>query len=245
MTFRKIIPELAKHFTCYVVDLPGAGESRWSDKTDFSFNGQAASMKAFVDKLGLKSYAILAHDTGATIARLLSIIDQGRVTKLVAIGTEIPNHRPPYVQMFQKLSYIPGYMLLSQKNFKSREFLRSARGFGGVFYDLELIDGEFHRLFIEPLIESRRRLIGQRHFLRGIDWKAVDSLAEGHRQIKAPVLLIWGEDDPTFPVEMAKKMIPQFRDCRGLKVIPKAKLFVHEERPEEVMRACVDFLVST
>jgi pimeloyl-ACP methyl ester carboxylesterase len=244
MTFRKIIPELAKHFTCYVVDLPGAGETRWTDRTDFRFNAQAESIKAFVNNLGLKSYAIIAHDTGATIARRLAIMDRARVTKLVAIGTEIPNHRPPYIQMFQKLSYVPGYLMMSRMNFKSRKFLRSSRAFGGVFYDLNLIEGEFHRLFIEPLIHSRRRLLGQRHFLRGIDWAVVDSLASGHRQIEAPVLLIWGEDDPIFPVELARQMIPQFKDCRGIEVIPKAKTFVHEEHPETVVRAALAFLRS-
>src|SRR5437763_561738 len=67
LTYRKLMPLLSQHFTCYLVDLLGAGETRWTETTDFSFASQAESVKTFIDKLGLKSYALLAHDTGATI----------------------------------------------------------------------------------------------------------------------------------------------------------------------------------
>jgi len=33
-------------------DLPGMGETEWTDATDFSFPGQGRTLKAFVDRLG-------------------------------------------------------------------------------------------------------------------------------------------------------------------------------------------------
>lgn len=74
-TLRKLLPALSAHFTCHVIDLPGAGASRWSDRTAFSLGGQAESVKVFAARLGLTSYSILSHDTGGTIARQLAIID--------------------------------------------------------------------------------------------------------------------------------------------------------------------------
>jgi hypothetical protein len=41
----------------------------------------------------------------------------------------------------------------------------------------------------------------------------------------------------TFPIELARQIIPQFKDCRGLMAIPKGKPFVHEEKPEAVSEA--------
>ncbi len=241
MTFRHVVPALAAHFTCYVLDLPGAGESCWNERTDFGMKAQAEAIKAFVDALALPAYAVLAHDTGATIARALAIVDR-RITKLVAIGTEIPNHRPPFIPMFQRLSYLPGSDAIFKLNMQSDRFLFSPRGFGGCFVDRSLIKGEFHDLFIAPVIASPAKRSGQRFRLRGIDWKLVDSLARGHAQIQAPVLLIWGEDDPVFPLARAKEMVPQFKDCRGVAVIPKAKLFVQEEFPDDVTRLSLEFL---
>jgi pimeloyl-ACP methyl ester carboxylesterase len=242
MTWRHVAPALAERFTCHLIDLPGAGETRCTPDTDFGFKAQARSVKAFADALGLTRYSLVAHDTGATIARQLAIIDPGRVKALVAIGTEIPHHRPPWIQVFQACSGLPGFLSMTRANMRSDLFLRSSMGFGGVFSDLGLLRGEFHDLFIEPVIRSAERAAGQRNFLRGIDWKLVDSLAEGHATIEAPVLLIWGEDDPIFPLPLAKAMVPQFRHCRGLEVVRDAKTFVHEERPEIVARLCLDFL---
>ena len=244
-TFRKILPLLSDRFTCYLPDLPGAGETKWTEKTEFSFRGQARTLKELIDHLGLKSYSLLAHDTGATIARQLAITDPDRVRKLVLIGTEIPNHRPPWVPLYQKLSYVPGNSAAFRVLLKRPEFLKSKMGFGECFHDRKLIDGEFRVRFIQPMVESKRKLEGQMRYLRGIDWKLIDGLKDEHRKISAPTFFIWGEDDPTFPVERAREMIGQLPNCRGLETVPKAKLFVHEERPEAVGRMAREFLTGS
>jgi pimeloyl-ACP methyl ester carboxylesterase len=242
MTFRDVVPLLSEYFTCYVIDLPGAGDSRWTDQTEFSFKAQVRGLKVFADRLNLKSYSILSHDTGGTIARQLAIDDAVRVRKLIVIGTEIPRHRPPWIRFFQAMSYLPGSNRRFQSSMKSRKFLHSSMGFAGCFYDQNLIDGAFHQEFIEPLIDSEHARTGQPKRLCGIDWKMIDSLALGHGKIQAPVQLIWGEDDTVFPVALARKMVAQFKTCRGLTVIPKAKLFVHEEHPDLVSQECLAFL---
>jgi pimeloyl-ACP methyl ester carboxylesterase len=58
------------------------------------------------------------------------------------------------------------------------------------------------------------------------------------------VLLVWGEDDPTFPIARARAMAGQFRDCRGLVAVPRARLLLHEERPEAVAAAALPFLLD-
>jgi pimeloyl-ACP methyl ester carboxylesterase len=56
------------------------------------------------------------------------------------------------------------------------------------------------------------------------------------------VLLVWGADDPTFPLERARGMVSQLAHCRGLVPIRGARLLVHEERPAEVADAALPFL---
>ncbi len=243
-TFRKLLPSLASRFRCYVLDLPGAGASRWTATTDFGFRAQAQGLKIFADRLGMRSYSLLSHDTGGTIARQLSIIDPQGVYRQVIIGSEIPNHRPPWIRFFQFSSLFPGANSRLRRSMNSPKFLHSAMGFGGCFFDPLLIDGDFHQLFVQPMLDSEHVREGQIYRLRGIDWKVVDSLAKGHGQIQCPVLLIWGEEDPVFPLEKAKHMVAQFRDCRGLIAVPQAKLFVHEEQPEIVAKASLDFLLD-
>jgi pimeloyl-ACP methyl ester carboxylesterase len=243
MTFRHLVPTLARHFTCIVPDLPGLGETEWTGQTDFGFAGQATTLRQFVDRLGLASYAILAHDTGGTIARRLTTIDQARVTKLVLIGTEIPGHRPPWIGLFQKVAN-PKRTATFRILMRRRWFRHSGAAFGGCFHDRSLIDGAFHQLFIAPLLRSDERIRGQIHYLRGIDWAMVDAMRTEHARITIPTLLIWGALDPIFPVEEARAMARQLPNCQGLAIIPDAKLFVHEERPDEVPRVALEFLLA-
>ncbi len=244
-TWRKLLPELARHFTCYVPDLAGKGDSDWSAGTDFTFMGHAERLKQLVDQLELKQYSVIARDTGATVARCLALIDPARVQKLVLINTEIPGHRPPWIPLYQFLTRLPGAQLSFRLLLSSRWYRRSPMGFGGCFTDLELLDGEFHQHTIQPLLKSPRRLEGVLRYLRGLTWPVVDALAENHRKITAPVLLVWGEDDPTFPIALAREMVPQFRNCRGLVTIARTKLLPHEEKPEQVLSAVLPFLAET
>jgi pimeloyl-ACP methyl ester carboxylesterase len=241
MTFRHLVRYLARDYTCIIPDLPGLGETKWTKDTDFNFVGQAKTLKNFVDRLGLGPYAILAHDTGATIARRLTTTDSARVTKLIMIGTEIPGHRPPWIEFFQKTSS-PKRTALYRFLMNMRSFRHSKAAFGGCFFDASLIDGEFHDLFVAPLLKSKDRIRGQIHYLQGIDWSIVDGMRQEHRLITIPTLLIWGREDTVFPVEEARGMAAQLPNCHGLAIIERARLFVHEERPAEVAQIALDFL---
>jgi len=240
-TWRKVLPALAERYTCYVPDLPGMGESEWTDATDFSFPGQGRTLKAFVDGLGLTRYSVLAQDTGGTFARCLALEDGARIGKLVLINTEMPRHRPPWIPLYQFLMLFPGTLTAFGLLLRSKLYLRSSMGFGGCFTDLRLIAGDFREHVIEPLLRSSRRMDGMRRYLRGARWEPVDALEHDHARLAMPVQLIWGADDPTFPVELARTMVTQFPNAR-LAEIPGARLLVHEEKPAEVARLVRDFL---
>jgi pimeloyl-ACP methyl ester carboxylesterase len=224
-----------------VPDLPGMGDSRWSDATDFSFPGQGRTLKALVDRLGLERYAVLAQDTGGTFARFLALSDLARVEKLALVNTEMPRHRPPWIPLYQLLMRVPGTPAALGLLSRSRAFLRSPMGFGGCFTDLGLIDGDFREHVVEPLVRSPLRRDGMRRYLIGAKWEAVDALERGHARLSMPVRLIWGADDPTFPVELARAMRKQLPSADMVE-IPGARLLVHEEKPAEVSRALIEFL---
>jgi haloalkane dehalogenase len=131
---------------------------------------------------------------------------------------------------------------LMLKALRSRAVRRSYFALGEAFFDKSLLDGEFQELFIEPFIKSpeyARRLL---RVVEAFDAEAMDRLAETHAQIRCPSLLIWGADDPFFPTEKARAMLPQFAGGARLVEIPRAKLLVHEERPEAFAEHALPFL---
>jgi haloalkane dehalogenase len=238
-TWRKVLPELAKRYTCYALDLPGMGETEWTDATDFSFPGQGRTLKAFVDRLGLARYHVIAQDTGGTFARYLALEDGARVASLALINTEMPHHRPPWIPLYQFLMRSAASPAALAVLLRSNLYCRSRAGFGGCFNDMSLIDGDFREHVIEPLIRSSKRRDGMRRYLLGAKWGPVDALAHEHARLAMPVRLIWGVDDPTFPIALAREMLRQLPRA-DLVEIPGARLLVHEEKPAEVVHAAVE-----
>lgn len=242
LSFRRLARRLAQRFTCVLPDTPGLGETRWSDATPFAFGAQVATMRAFVERVGLGRHAILAHDTGATMARLLALADPESVSQLVLLDTEIPGHRPPWIPTYQLLAALPGTATVFGWLLRSAVYRRSSLGYGPCFHDARLLDDDFHACFVAPLLASPQRIEGVLRYVRGIDWTLVDGLAHRHRELRAPVLLVWGADDPVFPVERARAMLPQFAGRAELVVVPDACFLVHEEQSAAVADATIAFL---
>lgn len=244
-TWRFLLPELARQFTCYSVDLAGLGDSRWSSATDFRFTAQARRVSQLLGRLGIERCAMVAHDTGATIARLVALSEPRRVARQALINTEMPGHRPPWIPLYCRTARLPGAALSFRPLLKSQRYLRSGMGFGAFYSDRRLFDDPA-RLgpYVEPLVSSPQRLRGMLGYLAGIEWNVVDGLQRRHAELAGPTLLLWGEDDATFPVAIADKMVPQFKGKARLVRMARASLMPHEERPDVVLSHLVPFLAE-
>jgi pimeloyl-ACP methyl ester carboxylesterase len=228
-TWREITPHLTSAFRCHVIDLPGTGASQWTGDTPITLRAHAKAVVDLVNELKLDRIAFVAHDSGGAIARLAAAELGERCSGLVLGNTEIPAYRPPMLRLIISLAKLPGARRLLVATMKSRRLRRSTLGFRGCFDDLSLIEGEFKRQFIDPILADPR---GQMGLAQQWDWTVFDGMAATHAQITAPVTLVWGVDDPWFPLVHARKMVDQFRGGAKLVELP-GKLFVHEERPAE------------
>jgi haloalkane dehalogenase len=242
-TWRFLLPELAGRYTCLTVDLAGLGDSRFHAKTDFRFTAQARRVNALVARLGIERCALVAHDTGATVARMVALADPARVAGQALINTEMPGHRPPWIPFFCMTARLPGASLSFKPLLGMQWYLRSGMGFGAFYSDKRLFDDP-SRLgpYVDPLLRSPERLRGMLGYLTGIEWSVVDSMRERHSQLAGPTLLLWGADDVTFPLGIAERMVEQFRGSARLVPIANASLMPHEEKPREVLDELHPFL---
>lgn len=242
-TFRKIVPELATSFTCHLIDLPGAGQTRCEAPEAIELARHAETVRKVADHLGLRRYALLAHDSGGVPARMLAA-DDPRVTALVLGNTEIPGHHPWLIQLFTvvaKWSFARGLMT---RTLELRALRRSPLAFGNLFHDRSHIDGDFHELFVAPLLASRRVADQTWRLMQQLDYGPIDRLAEVHARITVPTQLIWGAGDPFFPIAKARAMRGQFAGGVEWHEIEQAKLLVHEERPAEFAALARPFLLN-
>jgi len=87
-------------------------------------------------------------------------------------------------------------------------------------------------------------MAGMLLYLRSPEWIVVDALRARHAEIKCPVLLLWGEDDVTFPVAWAQPMASQFGGPASFVRIARTSLMPHDERPDAVLASLLPFLAS-
>jgi pimeloyl-ACP methyl ester carboxylesterase len=241
-TFRSLIPHLAPHVTCHVIDLPGAGDSRFTADTPVSIANHVRAVVQVVDALGLASVAVVGHDSGGLIARHAL----GRDPRLRALGLVNTEHLAPLSWRFRAFllpRFLPGFGALlgwavGQRGLRRNKFL-----LGDAFVDPSRLDGEFDELFLQPLHRDPRYLRAAIRILRSFDLGLVRDLAALHADIRVPVHMVWGDQGPFFPLQRAKEMAASFPSAR-LHVVEGGGLFVHEERPEEVARALLPTLVG-
>jgi pimeloyl-ACP methyl ester carboxylesterase len=237
-TFRRLLPHLVEHRTCHLLDLPGAGDSRWSVGASLSLRGHIGAVRRAVELLELDDVTAVGHDSGGLIARHALAGDE-RVRSMVLIDTEHPHGQSLAFRAFTATRHLPGIAPTLGRIAGSPRLARSRAVFGGAFVDRSLLGGEFDEFFLTPLRRDRSRREAAAQVLRTFEPGLVTALAEVHPRIDVPVHLVWGESDPFFPVRRAREMVGEFPDAR-LTVVPGAALFVHEERPADVAAALLE-----
>jgi pimeloyl-ACP methyl ester carboxylesterase len=242
-TFRSLLPYLAPHVTCHLLDLPGFGDSRFDANTPISVANHIHSVKRALDLLGLDRVAVVGHDSGGLIARH-AVAGDRRVRAMGLVNTEQPQGLSWRFKMFLLPVGLPGFGAALRWAVGQRGLRRNKFILGDVFVDPALLDGEFDEFFLEPLREQPARLDAAMRLLSSFEERYVRELGELHRKIQVPVQLVWGEQDPFFPVALAREMVSTFPDAR-LRVVAGAGLFAHEERPREVAEALLPVLVGS
>ena len=242
-TFRTLLPHLTDHVTCHLIDLPGAGSSRFTTDQVLTIENHIHSVKRVLDVLDLNDVAVVGHDSGGLIARH-AVAGSPRLRALGLIDTEQSTGLSWKFKSFIAGRRIPGFGAGLGWVAGQPRLRRNRLVLGDAFVDRSLLDGEFDEFFLKPLNQSPAHRKAAIQLLKSFDYQHVRDLSELHRRITVPVQLVWGEHDRFFPVKWAQEMLADFSDAR-LAVIKGAGLFAHEERPAEVAQALLPILTST
>ena len=241
-TFRLLLPHLTDHVTCHLIDLPGAGSSRFTADAPLTIENQIRSVRRVLDLLELNDVAVVGHDSGGLIARH-AMAGDARLRALGLIDTEQSTGLSWKFKSFIAARRIPGFGAGLGWLAGRPRLRRNRLVLGDAFADSSLLDGEFDEFFLQPLHRSRHQRNATIALLQSFDYQHIRDLAALHKKITVPVQLVWGEDDRFFPVKWAHDMVATFPDA-SLAVIKGAGLFAHEERPADVARALLPVLTT-
>ena len=93
--WRKMAPDLSRHYTLVMPDLRGYGDSGkppGGDKhINYSKRSMALDQVEVMEKLNFRKFAVIGHDRGARVAHRLALDHPDRVTKLVMMDI-CPTH---------------------------------------------------------------------------------------------------------------------------------------------------------
>ena len=241
-TFRCLLPHLADQVTCHLIDLPGAGSSRYTTETPLTIANHVHSVRRSIDLLGLDRVAVVGHDSGGMIARH-AVAGDPRLRAMALIDTEQSTGVSWKFKSFLAGRKVPGFGATLGWLAGKPALRRNRLVLGDAFVDRSLLDGEFDEFFLQPLSRDAEHRDATMSLLKSFDYQLVKDLGGLHRKIDVPVVLVWGEHDRFFPLDWARKMVADFKDAR-LEVIAGAGLFAHEERPAETAAALLPTLTA-
>ncbi len=199
-TVMPIFNLLKHHFRVTAVDLPGFGDSSKPQEPYDSYD-YADVIKQFIDSLGFKNIVLIGHSHGGRISIILSSQYQNLVDKLILIDSAgiVPNRSLKYnlkVYSFKALKKL--YLIFYSGKDKSQALERFYKKHGSE--DYRQSDGVMRQTMVKVINDNLRPHL---------------------KEIKAPTLLIWGENDDATPLSDGKIMEQEISDS-GLVVIKGA-----------------------
>ena len=236
--FQKVIPELSKHFTVYALDYPGHG---YADIPNARYDAAffTGVVEGFLDKLDLHNVPLAGVSIGGSIALIVASRRNPRVARVVAINPYdyAKGRGMARSSIFGRLitytSLLPfvGETVMRLRN----TFIMSAVLRGGVA----------DAASIPPALGQEMYLVGNRpgHYRAFLSLlrnsPSWEEAAKDYRRIQVPALLVWGDRDWALPFEREHDRT-QIPGAEMITLSPGGH-FLPLERPQELVRAIVDF----
>jgi len=217
-TFDPIANELEKDFNIYKLDLPGFGESD-PPETVWGVNDYTTFIEKFVHQNQIINPVIIGHSFGGRIALLYA--SRNEVNKLVlmdAAGVKPKHSLNYYLKVYSFKLYKSILPLLFGKTKANHKINQFRKRTGSSDYNNAI--GIMRNVLVKVVNEDLKHIMPK---------------------IKAPTLLIWGENDTATPVKDAKIMEKKIKDS-GLVVIKNTGHFCFLEKPYEVNLIINSFL---
>ena len=226
---------LRDRFRCVALDYPGFGLSVRPDGYGYTPKEHAQIAGELVDHLQLDDMIVMGQDWGGPISMGMAAARADRVSGIVLGNTWFWRDDSGMLRFFSKLMST-GFMQrqIVEKNL----FIERMLPFSAA---TKLSDEVMeHYRAVQPTPEMR---VGVAQFPREI-LASADWLDELESQVKTnlaskPVLLVWGMKDRAFRPKFLARMKAVFPD-RVVVELPKAKHFIQEDAPEEIVAAIID-----
>lgn len=209
-----------------------------STHRDFSVDHQLRTVTALMDHVGVDRVdAVVGISYGGLLAFGLAAELPERVGGLVILDSPGPVYTDAdYAGLLSRFGVEhPGPLLVPDHHDGIRALVELA------YYKPPATPAWLRKQILATLYQSDREekvallesMVADMHALRARDWR-----------VSAPTLLLWGDEDPVFPLEIGQRLSDWMGDGARLEVIARARHAPQLEHPRAVNALLLDFLAT-
>jgi pimeloyl-ACP methyl ester carboxylesterase len=242
-SWRFVIPELARHFSVYAVDLPGCGFSERSEALPGTLASDAEGLLNFMDHMGIEQFDVLGTSRGGglTIALAGLMAERGvlhRIRRLVLSAPMNPWSKVGLLRMRMMATPVGRIYvvdLASRLRFILRNYFIQLYG-----VPESIPPGSFlgYQAGLEPAGSFEHIWNISRSWVA--DLKRVETVLPLVESV--PALLLWGEWDRAVHRNSASELHRRWKNSVVV-IMKRIGHMPYEEVPEEFNRIVLDFLL--
>jgi pimeloyl-ACP methyl ester carboxylesterase len=225
-TWRRVAAVLARHYSVYVFDLLGFGESDKHAGQDVSLAAHAKRLAELVRFWRLEHPAIIAHDIGGAIVLRAHLLHGVAVRELALVDVvAIGEWGSPFYRLVREHAEVFEQLPAAIHEGVLRAYVGTAQ------------PAPLARAVEDVLLSPWLSPHGQAAFYRQIaqgDQEHTREIEWLYGNITAPTLIVWGEADPWIPFSRGQELARRIPGAR-FQLLPDVGHLVQEEQPDRLV----------
>ena len=222
VSFSGVLPLLPEHFHAFALDQRGHGDSERPERYDL--DAFAADVKAFMAAKSIGEATLVGHSMGSYVAQRVALNHPELVSSLVLVGSMTT----PVNDVTKELDT----MFRTVTDPVNPDFVTE--------FQTSTIHHPVPDAFLERIIQESLKLPARVWRDAWAGFFAGDH-APRLSEVRAPTLILWGEEDGAFPLEDQTRLVDLVPDAT-LKRYPDTGHALHWERAEQFVEDLVTFL---
>jgi haloalkane dehalogenase len=233
--WRGAFDRLAADRRCVAPDFLALGYTKVARGQGVGPNDQVAAIVGMLDALTIEHVDLIGSDSGGAVAQLLVARHPERVRSLLLTNCDTePDSPPPALRPVIDMAHAGTYPDQWLAPWLADKALaRSVSGLGGLTYTYpESLADETIECYLAPLVASPARKALVNAYAIALERNPLAGIAPALARCKVPARIVWGTGDDIFSHDSPDYLARTFGNSRGVRRVPRAKLFFPEEFPD-------------